>query len=233
MFRRPQGFRVLIASAIIVLSALLLLEPAAPALSQGTKKGSTKAYLNDLTNWFNSSDLNSDGYLDKDELAKAFRGPNAKAYDYKDAEKNKDSGTSSPGKVRPMSVALVCLPRHSLASNVTLAELLTYPTEKTAKKKDANYSSLPDYQFLVQLDTDGDKMISRPEFNDWAKTYAKQLKTQADLQKSIVKTQQQLARASARASAQLASTLRQQQQQLDKLSRQMNQAFAKALGGQP
>jgi hypothetical protein len=35
-----------------------------------------------LRGWFKAADTNSDGFLDKQELAHAFRGPNAKPYDY-------------------------------------------------------------------------------------------------------------------------------------------------------
>jgi EF hand len=232
MSRRARGFCVLLASGLMLLAALLLLVPAGPVLSQ-TKKGSIKPYLNNLINWFKNSDLNGDGYLDKDELAKAFRGPNAKAYDYQDPSKPRtdDSESSStPAKVRPMSLALVCLPTAGLASHLTLAELLTQPTEKKAKKTTTpNYNLLPDYQFLVTVDTDGDKKVSRAEFNVWAKVYATQLKQQADLQKALAKTQQQLAKASAKNAQKYANALRQQQQQLAALNAQMNQAYARVL----
>ena len=38
-----------------------------------------------------------------------------------------------------------------------------YDADKTEK----NYSSYPDYNYLVQLDTDSDKKISRDEFETW------------------------------------------------------------------
>jgi hypothetical protein len=218
-----------------VLSAVVLLEVMPPALSQVKKKGITP-YLNKLTNWFNASDLNGDGYLDKDELAKAFRGPGAKAYDHKDPDKDKDKddpASSLKAKVRPISIALVCLPEPGLAPNLAIAELLTQPAEKQAKKKGTNYNNLPDYRFLVQLDTDGDKKISRPEFNAWARDYAGQLKAQDDLNKSIQKTQAQLAKASAKNRAQLQRALQQEQRDLSRLMQKMDKALAKAFAGLP
>jgi hypothetical protein len=43
------------------------------------------------------------------------------------------------------------------------------PTDATARK-------YPDYQFLVELDQDRDSKISQREWDDWARTYAKEQK---------------------------------------------------------
>src|SRR5438128_12358979 len=140
MCRKLLCGRVLCALGVLALAGLLALEPAEPAQSQQAKKKKSPAggigpYLTILNNWFRNSDQNSDGFLDKDELAKAFRGPTAKAFDAKDDDKDAEDGASSSakGKVRPTSLALVCLPHPGLAPNLTVAELLSQPGEKKSK----------------------------------------------------------------------------------------------------
>ena len=47
-----------------------------------THNGPAGAIQAELRGWFNATDLNKDGFLDKEELAKAIRGPKSKAYDF-------------------------------------------------------------------------------------------------------------------------------------------------------
>src|SRR6202171_932902 len=64
-----------------------------PTLADDKKKADppgTGPYMTQLRAWFKAADLDSDGYLDKAELAKAFRGAKAKPYDFKkDDDKDK------------------------------------------------------------------------------------------------------------------------------------------------
>ncbi len=125
----------------------------------------TGILLGQLRTWFASWDLNKDGYLTKDELAKAFRGPYAKPFDANVKNKADTSRTTRPV-----------------------------------------YENYADYQFLIQLDKNGDERISREEFEAWARDYAaylvrlqemdnyiRQLQLAMMMQPGSPATQQQLA----------------------------------------
>jgi hypothetical protein len=79
--------------ALAVAGLLALAVTAVPAA--GTKKDppGTAPIMAQLRATFAAWDLNSDGYLDKEELAKAFRGADAKPYDYKAASKTDKTDT--------------------------------------------------------------------------------------------------------------------------------------------
>jgi len=159
----------------------------------------TGVYMNQLRAWFKAADLDNDGYLDKAELAKAFRGKDAKPYDFKkdgdkkdDAEKGKDSSQSTKGD-KP------------------------------------DYSQYPDYVFLTHLDKDNDEKVSKDEFENWARDYAVQLRNLDDQIRKVARLEARLAAATTRTEIQnVDRELSAERDALNKLNRQ-EKAFDKAL----
>jgi Ca2+-binding EF-hand superfamily protein len=94
---RKDRFRYswLAAGMALALATAVLADAAkspAPAPTDPSDPPGTTPYMGRLRELFAAWDLNSDGNLDKSELAKAFRGPEAKAYDYKkDGDKDQPS----------------------------------------------------------------------------------------------------------------------------------------------
>jgi len=136
----------------------------------------TEVYMAQFRLLFDKLDLDKDNYLDKEELAKGFRGPSAKPYDYaapkSDTEKDKDKSTTEkpdPDKKDSDSTR-----------------------DKPADK--ADYSKYPDYSFLIQLDTDKDQKISYDEFMSWAREYSVQLREQAEVQQKLLQAQVNLSK---------------------------------------
>jgi HEAT repeat protein len=122
---------------------------AADALERIDKKSSVPApelsdkarlVFDELLAWFESKDANEDGFLDKQELARAFRGD----------------------KATPPNIAAA-------------------PTAKELEQ-------YPDAWFLLRLDRDGDKQISRDEFERWAREYAVVETQAADAQDVVNQT---------------------------------------------
>src|SRR5207237_9653651 len=60
-------------------------------------------------------------------------------------------------------------------------------SDKTNKTPD--YKTYPDYLFLIQLDENGDKRISRKEWETWAKAYGTELKNFVKVQEQVQKAQ--------------------------------------------
>ncbi len=184
--------------ALVVLLGLTALSRAddkTDAKTQPDPPG-TGPIMNTLRSWFDQHDLNSDGFLDKQELAKAFRGPDAKPFDAGDAPKD-------PPKDPP--------PSESTSKNT--------PGD-TTKPTTSKYAKYIDYQYLTLVDTNQDGQVSRDEFNTWARGYAVQVKQLEELNAKLVKMQQQLAR---QANAELQREARALQEQQRRMMAQQHQ----------
>jgi hypothetical protein len=170
-----NGFATWRALAAITTCALLPFT-ATPRLAAGGKLN-TAQYQQQLGDRFTSWDLNGDGFLDKEELAKAFRGKDARPY---------DEGNT---RYKLMSVALVSLPRPSMAVQLAVADRLG------EAKAITDYSKYADFQFLIAADTNNDQQVSLPEFKAWAKGYAKSLAQRDQARTALQKAQAKMSSA--------------------------------------
>jgi hypothetical protein len=182
----------------------------------------TEIYMAQFRLLFDKWDLDKDGYLDKEELAKAFRGPNAKPYDYvpppkTTVDKEKDKDKAEGDKKDPEKKD----PEKKEVENKD-------PGKQDSESKDPkkpDYSRFPDYIFLIQLDQDKDDQISREEFMSWARDVSIQYRDQADALRKLQQAQLNLQKhANKTASAEYkkaAAALKHEQDQLNKIAKQM------------
>ncbi len=208
----PRG----VAAGLVLLLTLATAAADDTPVTEPADPRGTKVYMDQLRSLFDAWDLNSDGYLDKAELAKAFRGPDAKPFDYVAPSKTKKDDTAKDDADKPK------VPE-SPSPNAK-------PQPDSSKQPD--YSQYPDYVFLKLTDTNMDDQVSRHEFLEWSRGYAKQLKQLADQLKKQTDLQNKLAAAqaanNAKQVAQIQKDLKAQSAAIAKATSQQ-QAFDKAL----
>jgi hypothetical protein len=177
-----------------------------PTLADDKKKADppgTGPYMTQLRAWFKAADLDSDGYLDKAELAKAFRGAKAKPYDFKKGDDKDKKDADKKDDVKEKG-------------------------KETSQSK-PDYDDYPDYQFLKLVDTDKDEKVSKDEFETWAREYAVELKQQDDQLKKVLAAEQRLAVATSKVEIhQLQKELKAEQAAMNKLNKN-EKAYIKAL----
>lgn len=182
------------ALAIGSVSGLALAQNAS-TLSKKADPAGTGPLMNQLRGLFASWDGNGDGVLDRTELAVAFRGPDARPPT--PIAKPKDAGPAGEKKSDKS-------------------------TAKNSSHVSRDRSQLPDYEFLVEVDLNGDGKVTRDEFLNWARQYAV-------LKKNIDATEAKRAKAEARALTRTTAAARLQaevdlkveQKALEKLSAQL------------
>ncbi len=187
-FWRPCGG--LAACVALAFASILLADGAANDPNKKPDPPGTKEYMDQLRKTFDKWDHNSDDFLDKEELAKAFRGPDAKPYDYK---KTKD------------------------ADKVASTDSSKDDSKDSTPTKKPDYTKYPDYEFLEQLDKDSDGRISRDEFMNWARTYAVHVKDQVAEEKKMAGLQTKMESASGKEVKSVEKQIKNEQAKMDKM----------------
>jgi hypothetical protein len=176
MSRTPLVFGGLLAGVLALLLA---------AGARGTDVPSAAAVKGQLRLLFKTWDLNDDGFLDKAELAKAFRGPKAKPYDAP-APAKPEEARDKDGKDKDAKEKDAKEVKDKDAKEKAPA---TARDPKTGKPE---FAKFPDYAFLIEVDADGDGRISRKEFETWARGYSSDLRQQLRAEEHLLQAEAKL-----------------------------------------
>lgn len=139
---------------------------------QSSVLGDVKA---NLQAWFNYTDLNNNAWLDEMELAKAFRGAEAKPYwFYELARRNERKEKQKDAK------------NQSAKLEVSYGEVLAIRPRKFEEKK------FPDFTFLMTWDKNQDRQVSKNEYNDFVHNVGKHVKVNLNILHDIQDLQKKL-----------------------------------------
>jgi hypothetical protein len=194
-----QGRALTLFSTLVATAAFLAADAgqiSAQTKDQKKRDADVNRYFKQLQSRFTSWDLDGDGTLDKGELAKAFRGADAKPYDYV-PEPKLSPPTPERELVTTISWVLIGLPMSAQPVNLTLVEIvdLQAPRQVTVASAPVNFNLLPDYQFLVLAGTKGQSRLSRQEFETWARSYAGSNADQDQAQRHLTTAQNKFQKA--------------------------------------
>jgi Ca2+-binding EF-hand superfamily protein len=195
---RRDRFRCcwLAAGLALALTTAVLADAAkspAPAPSDPPDPPGTTPYMDEFRELFAAWDVNCDGALDKAELAKAFRGADAKAYDYKkDGDKDPLPGASKETTTAKKPDFAEYPDYHFLVQadqdgdgQVSRAEFMTWAR---------------DYAVQLKQETDQEIKVAALEVKMKSATTAKEIKA---LEKELKKEQAAASKISAAATKQM------------------------------
>lgn len=174
--------------AVLALVLTLGATPVAAQAKAKTRTGDYNNYLKQLSARFISWDANGDKVLDKHELAKAFRGATAKAFD---AGEEKTPSAFDKDHLNLLRSLTPFYAKVATPLNQILADLLAQDFSKNPPAV-TNYNNLPDYQFILLAGTTGMTKLTKGEFDGWARQYAGSLADYAEAQRKLTASQNKL-----------------------------------------
>jgi hypothetical protein len=238
---RIQAFGVVLFAALLLSGVAVAPTSAGGPGKKGKAPDRTNYYLKQLHARFRDWDANGDKTLDKGELARAFRGKQAKPYDQlarkvavpQPAPPTPATPPSRP-RIRLTSVLLTSLPESAMPVQLAAVQMLT---DNPARPMPAlppavpaqtvtigpTLAAVPDYQLVLLADKNGDGKLSKAEYDGWAKQYAHQLARHDELETDVKQTEARLKKATtAKARQQAQRDLQRHTQALAQVQAQLN-----------